>query len=176
MEFPFAIILGFGQGYQPVVGFNWGAKQWKRVRESLNFALRVSIIGAIVIGAVIAVLADPIVHVFNKQADAAVLSLGVFCIRLQCAALFAHALNSIINMFFAGIGKAKYALLMSTARQGYLFIPVAVILPMFTGVAGVASAQAVTDFVTLIISVPLAKKAYAMIRQAEVEPSISGKR
>jgi hypothetical protein len=47
---------------------------------------------------------------------------------------------------------------------------------MFTGVAGVASAQAVTDFVTLIISVPLAKKAYAMIRQAEVEPSISGKR
>jgi putative MATE family efflux protein len=165
MEFPFAIILGFGQGYQPVAGFNWGAKQWKRVRESLDFALRVSIIGAIVIGAVIALLASPIVHVFNTQADAEVLKLGVFCIRLQCLALFAHAWNSIINMFFAGIGKAKYALLMSTARQGYMFIPVALILPMFAGTAGVASAQAVTDFFTLLISVPLTIKAYNMLKQ-----------
>lgn len=47
MEFPFAIILGFGQGYQPVVGFNWGAKVWERVKKSLDFALKVSVIGGV---------------------------------------------------------------------------------------------------------------------------------
>jgi len=167
MEFPFAIILGFGQGYQPVAGFNWGAKQYDRVKKSLDFSLIVSIIGAVVIGAVIAFSANPIVHIFNKEADAAVLELGVFCIRLQCVALFAHAWNSIINMFYAGIGKAKYALMMSTARQGYLFVPTALILPLIFGVMGVASAQAVTDFITLVISVPLTIKAYKIIRNPE---------
>lgn len=167
MEFPFAIILGFGQGYQPVAGFNWGAKQYDRVKKSLDFSLIVSIIGAVVIGAVIALSANPIVHIFNKEADTAVLELGVFCIRLQCVALFAHAWNSIINMFYAGIGKARYALMMSTARQGYLFIPTALILPLIFGVMGVASAQAVTDFITLVISVPLTIKAYKIIRHPE---------
>ena len=51
MDFPFAIILGFGQGYQPVVGFNWGAKAWKRVRESYVFSCAVAVLGAVGIGA-----------------------------------------------------------------------------------------------------------------------------
>ena len=171
MEFPFAVILGFGQGYQPVAGFNWGARLWKRVKESLDFVLKISFIGALIVGGVIALAATPIVHVFNAQADADVLALGVFCIRLQCAALFAHAINSIINMFFAGIGKAGYALLMSTARQGYIFVPVALIAPKLFGVTGVASAQAIADFVTLVISIPLIKKAYSMIgEKIKTEP------
>ncbi len=57
MEFPFAIILGFGQGYQPVVGFNWGAKVWERVKKSLDCALKVSVICGIVIGGLLIILA-----------------------------------------------------------------------------------------------------------------------
>ena len=169
MEFPFAIILGFGQGFQPVAGFNWGAKQMKRVRECLTFAIKLSVIGAIVIGAVIALLASPIVHVFNKEADQAVLEIGILCIRLQCVVLFSHALNSIINMFYGGIGKAKYTLLMSTSRQGYVFIPVALVLPLLFGETGVAAVQAVADLVCLLIAVPLTIKAYRMIDAREKE-------
>ena len=169
MEFPFAIILGFGQGYQPVVGFNWGAKKWDRVKQSLDFALKVSVIGGVIIGIILIIFANPVVHIFNKQADAEVLSLGVYCIRFQAALLFAHAINSIINMFFAGIGKAKWALLMSTARQGYLFIPVVFILPPLFGAYGVASVQAVADLISLAISIPLMLKAYKMIREAAAD-------
>lgn len=169
MEFPFAIILGFGQGYQPVVGFNWGAKVWERVKKSLDFALRVSVIGGVIIGAILIVFANPVVHIFNKQADAQVLEIGVYCIRVQAAMLFAHALNSIINMFYAGIGKAKWALLMSTARQGYLFIPLVFILPPLFGTYGVASVQAAADLISLAISIPLMLKAYKMIREAAAE-------
>lgn len=169
MEFPFAIILGFGQGYQPVVGFNWGAKKWDRVKQSLDFALKVSVIGGVIIGIILIIFANPVVHIFNKQADAEVLSLGVYCIRFQAALLFAHAINSIINMFFAGIGKAKWALLMSTARQGYLFIPLVFILPPLFGAYGVASVQAVADLISLAISIPLMLKAYKMIREAAAD-------
>ena len=166
MEFPFAIILGFGQGYQPVVGFNWGAKVWERVKKSLDFALKVSVIGGIVIGGILIIFANPVVHIFNKQADAEVLRIGVYCIRVQSALLFAHAMNSIINMFYAGIGKAKWALLMSTARQGYLFIPLVFILPPLFGTYGVASVQAAADLISLAISIPLMLKAYRMIKEA----------
>lgn len=166
MEFPFAIILGFGQGYQPVVGFNWGAKVWERVKRSLDFALKVSVIGGIVIGGLLIIFANPVVHIFNKQADAEVLRIGVYCIRVQSALLFAHAMNSIINMFYAGIGKAKWALLMSTARQGYLFIPLVFILPPLFGTYGVASVQAAADLISLAISIPLMLKAYKMIKEA----------
>lgn len=167
LEFPFAIILGFGQGYQPIAGFNWGAKQTKRVRDSLKFVIQVSVIGAIGIGALLVLLAAPIVGIFNKQADAEVLRLGVLCIRLQCIMLFSHALNSIVNMFYAGIGKAKYALAMSTARQGYVFIPVAIIAPIFLKEVGIASAQAIADVVCLFIAIPLAVKAFKLIDEEE---------
>ena len=175
MEFPFAIILGFGQGFQPVAGFNWGAKQMQRVRECLKFALKLSGIGAVVIGGVIAVAATPIVHIFNAEADQAVLELGVLCIRLQCVVLFSHAINSIANMFYGGIGKAKYMLLLSTSRQGYVFIPVAVILPMLFGEVGVAASQAVADLLCLIIVIPLIIKAFRMIDTREREIALENK-
>lgn len=155
MEFPFSIILGFGQGYQPVVGFNWGAKAWKRVKESYVFSCITSICGGIVIGAVIFIFARPIVHLFNKQADAEVLSIGLLCIRLQCIALPLHALNSIVNMYYAGTGRAGLALLVNISRQGYCFLPVLFIAPIFLGVYGIASAQAMADVLAMVVVIPL---------------------
>ena len=171
MEFPFAIILGFGMGYQPVVGFNWGAKQMKRVKESLTFSCLVSVVGAVVIGAILFVACPVIVPLFNKQADANVLAVGMLCIRLQCVALIFHAWGSIINMFYAGIGKAKQALLMSTARQGYCLIPVALIAPMLWQANGIAATQAIADLVSMAVAIPLTIKAFKMIeeRTKEVE-------
>ena len=160
MEFPFAIILGFGQGYQPIGGFNWGARQYKRVRESLIFAIKVSVIGAVSIGALIFIFAVPIVHVFNKQADAEVLRIGLLCIRLQCFTLVLHGVNSIINMYYAAIGKALYALLINTSRQGYCFIPTLFIAPLIMGETGIAAAQAISDILAMFIVVPLMIKAF----------------
>ncbi len=165
MDIPFAVILGFGQGYQPIAGFGWGAKQMERVREGLKFVIKVSIIGAVIFGAVLCVLASPLIHIFNSQADAEVLRLGVISVRLQSIFLFSHALNSIINMFYAGIGKARYALLMSTARQGYVFIPVAIVAPLLLKEVGVASAQGIADMICLAIAIPLAFKAFKMINE-----------
>lgn len=174
MEFPFAVILGFGQGYQPVAGYNWGAKQWKRVRESYKFAIIVSIVGGIVMGALIAILASPIVHIFNKQADAEVLSIGIFCIRMQCLVLVSHAVNSIVNMFYAGIGMAGKSLAVNLTRQGYCFFPALLIAPALWGVNGVASTQAIADVFSLIVVIPLGIHAYRLISKKEKEDENNG--
>ena len=163
MEFPFAIILGFGMGYQPTAGFNWGAKRYDRVREGLDFATMVSIVGGIIMGAVIILFRRPLISVFNRQADPEVLRICTLCIVLQCIALPAHTFLSIHNMFYSGIGKAKAALALSTARQGYLLIPLLYILPALMGVNGLASAQCGADVLSLLITVPLAIHARKLI-------------
>lgn len=167
MEFPFAIILGFGQGYQPVVGFNWGAKAWKRVKESYTFSCMLSVIGAIVMGLIIFPFAEQIIHVFNKQADYEVLQLGLLCVRIQCLSLVFHALSSLINMFYAGIGDAKFAMAMNLARQGYCFYPALLIAPMIWGINGVACTQAIADILSVLVIVPLGLHALKVIRQKE---------
>jgi len=167
MEFPFAIILGFGQGYQPVVGFNWGAKAWKRVKESFSFSCMVSLVGAVVIGGLPASFPLPSVHAFNREADAEVLRLGLLCIRLQCLALPIHALSSIINMFYAGIGQAKNALIINLARQGYCFFPALFVAPLLMGINGVAATQAIADMLSILVVVPLGLKALRMIAEKE---------
>lgn len=176
MEFPFAIILGFGQGYQPIVGFNWGAKAWKRVRESYTFACLLSVVGAIVMGAVVFIFATPIIHVFNSQADAEVLRLGLLCARMQSVCLVFHALSSIVNMFYAGIGNAKLALVANFARQGYCFYPALLIAPMIWGINGVALTQAIADFLSAFVIIPLGIHALKTINKkaAEDEEQESG--
>ncbi|MBQ7372796.1 MAG: MATE family efflux transporter [Blautia sp.] len=167
MEFPFAIILGFGQGYQPVVGFNWGARIWKRVKESYVFSSLVAVVGGILIGAVLAVFARPVVHIFNKQADEEVLRLGLLSIRLQCLALPIHALGSVVGMFYAGVGKAKSALIINTARQGYCFFPVLILAPMIWKINGVAMTQALADLLSILAIAPLGILALKLIDQQE---------
>lgn len=167
MEFPFSIILGFGQGYQPVVGFNWGAKAYGRVKESFKFGSLVAIVGAILLGAILFAFAAPIIRIFNSEADEQVLQLGVRCIRLQSLALPIQAWGTIVNMFFAGTGAAGYALLMSTARQGYCFIPLLFVIPHLYGPEGLTACQAMADVLSLAVALPLAFAALRMISRGE---------
>ena len=164
MEFPFAAILGFGQGFQPIAGFNWGAKRMDRVRDSYRFAVHVSVIGGVLVGGVLLAAAPAVVHIFNSEADAEVARLGILGIRSQCLVLWIHAWGSIVNMFYAGIGKAKQALLMSTARQGYCLIPVLFLAPLLMGVNGISCAQAIADLVSLAVIIPLALRVRSLVK------------
>ena len=165
MGFPFSIILGFGHGFQPATGYSWGAKQYKRVKEGLQFSSVVSLIGAVVMGVILAVFANPIIHVFNSQADAEVLRIGTLCIMLQCVTLPIYSWVATINMFYAATGKAKYTLLLSTSQQGYCLIPVVLILPSIFGVYGVAACQAAANILSLVIAVPLGVKAFRLVNK-----------
>ena len=167
MMFPFSIILGFGQGYQPVAGYNWGARKYSRVRESYTFAMKIAVIGGIIMGAVIIILARPLIGLFNSEADADLFYYGCMTLRFEAAALFMHALGTVVNMFYAGIGRPREALICSTSRQGYCLIPLIFILPLFMGVIGLCVAQFAADVLALFIAVPLGIKAYRMVKSKE---------
>lgn len=173
MMFPFGIILGFGTGFQPVAGFNWGAKRYDRVAESYRFAARTAIIGAAVMGAALAVFAGPLILLFAK-ADPAMQEAGALCIRLQSLALPVHSWVAVVNMLCAGLGNAKGAVLLSTARQGTCFLPIVYPMALLWGSLGVVSVQAVADVLTLLLAAPLIRKVKRQIRAAALEQGAQG--
>ena len=168
MMFPFGIILGFGNGFQPVAGFNWGAKRFDRVEESYKFSSRVSIIGSAVMAAALILFAEPVIVLFAGT-DPEMTRVGALCIRLQSLALPIHAWVAIVNMLCVGLGNAKGAFLLATARQGSCFIPFVHLLAFVWQENGVAAVQAVADILTLALAIPLAVAMTKKIRQARLE-------
>ena len=168
MMFCFSIILGFGSGFQPVAGFNWGAKRYDRVRGSFRFASRTALFGAAAMGLVMVLFAPQIIGWFSSG-DPELVRLGTLCIRLQAVALPIHAWVAIVNHLAGGLGKAKIALLLATARQGICFIPILYPLSRIFGAEGIASVQAVADVLTLALAIPSMVRLNRMINAAEEE-------
>ncbi len=164
MMFPFSVVLGFCSGFQPVTGYNWGAKRYDRVLESYRFSTAAVIGLAVAMSLLITVFADKAIAIFAGS-DPEMLRIGGLCIRLQCLAMPIHGWVAVVNMYCAGLGIAKYALLLSTARQGTCFLPIAFPLGLLFGSVGVASVQAVADVLTLVLAVPVIIKVNRMVRE-----------
>ena len=178
MMFPFGIILGFGTGFQPVAGFNWGARRYDRVMDSYRFAARTAIIGASVMGALLSLFAGGLITLFATD-DASMREIGALCIRLQCLALPVHSWVAVVNMLCAGLGNAKGALLLSTSRQGTCFLPIVYPMAWLWGAVGAASVQAAADILSLALALPLIRSVKAQISRAalaagEGQPGLSG--
>ena len=168
MMFPFSIILGFGAGFQPVAGFNWGAKRYDRVQESYRFCAKVALIGALIMGAIVGIFADTFVVLFAGT-DAEMRRIGVICMISQSIALPIHAWVAIVNMLCAGLGNAKGALALSTARQGTCFLPILYPMAFFFGAYGIACVQALADIISLALAIPIMLKTMRMVGQAQQE-------
>ena len=167
MMFPFSIILGFGTGFQPVAGFNWGARKYDRVQESFRFCSRLAIVGALLMSAVLAVFAVPVIGLFGEGGK--MQEYGAICIRLQCLALPVHAWVAVVNMLCAGLGKARNAFLLATSRQGSCFIPILYPLVYFFGENGILAVQAVADVLSLALAIPIAIAVIREIKQTRAK-------
>lgn len=174
MMFPFSIILGFGNGFQPVAGFNWGAKKYDRVIQSYRFSSIVALVGSAIMALILAVFSNQIIVLF-AGADPAMQEIGSFCIRLQCIALPIHAWVAVVNMLCSGLGNAGGALLLATARQGTCMIPILFPLAHFFGEMGVASVQAVADVLTLALAIPIIIYMTKKIKKAQIELTVDAK-
>ena len=166
MMFPFSIILGFGTGFQPVAGFNWGAKRFDRVNESYRFSSKVALIGSAAMAILLIALADPIIVAFAGD-DPQMRSIGALSIRLQCIALPIHSWVAVTNMLCAGLGNAFGALLLAISRQGTCMLPILFPLAYFFGEYGIASVQAVADVLSLVFAIPICLFMRKKIRLAQ---------
>jgi Na+-driven multidrug efflux pump len=167
MMFPFSIILGFGAGFQPVAGFNWGAKRYDRVMESYRFSALVAAIGSVVMAGILAFFADPIIVVFAGT-DPVMREIGRLSIILQCISLPIHALVAVVNMLCAGLGDAKGAFLLATSRQGTCFLPL-LIPAAFLGQYAIASVQAAADVASLVLAIPIGLSMLKLIKSKQQE-------
>lgn len=171
MMFPFAIILGFSSGFQPVAGFNWGAKRYDRVRESYRFASKVALLAAAAMGVVMFVFAGELIGIFTET-DADMMRFGMLCIRLQAIALPIHSWVAVVNGMCAGLGYAGFAVALSTSRQGSCFLPILPILSFFGGETGLAAVQAVADILSMFIAIPVIRIVHRRIDEAEGRLSV----
>ena len=168
MMFPFSFILGFGNGFQPVAGFNWGAKRFDRVIKGYNFASVVALIGSAVMALLMAIFANQLIVIFAGE-DAAMQEIGALSIRLQCIALPIHAWVAVVNMLCAGLGNAVGATLLATARQGTCFRPILHRMAWAFGEQGIAAVQAVADVLTLALAIPILIYMMKKVKKAQAE-------
>ena len=146
-------MLGFGQGFQPVCGFNYGAKLYHRVKEGFWFCVRISSLFLLVMSVLGFIFAPDLIALFRDDPD--VIACGAAALRFQCISFSFQSWIVMSNMMQQSMGRTIPATFLSVARQGFFFIPAVLILPYFFGLTGIQLAQAAADVLTLICAIPI---------------------
>ena len=173
MFFVFSALLGFGQGFQPVCGYNWGARKFDRVREAYLFCIKIGVTFLLLISTCTFLFAGPIVSLFRD--DAEVIRMGTVAMRCQSCSLPLMAVVAMSNMLFQTTGKAVRATILAIARQGMVFIPCVLLLPRVIDPAiwGVYLAQPIADVITFLTAVPMAVHILKRFRLALQDPDFT---
>ena len=166
----FSVVIGFGQGYQPVAGYNYGAKKYDRVKKAFLFMTRTATFFMVIFGVIGFAAAPQVLRMFIDS-DPAVVRTGTQAMRLQCLAMPFLPLATCCNMTFQTIGKSKTATLLASARQGYVFLPLVLILPQFFGMGGVEMAQPLADAISFFICIPFTIRFFRELKQNQMQMS-----
>lgn len=151
MMFINSALIGFGQGFQPVCGFNFGAGRYDRVLEAYFFCRRVALVFLLVMGVIMFAISTPIMRLFRKE-DAEVIRIGALALKMQCCLLPFQSYTIIGNMLTQSIGYSFRATLTAISKQGLFFIPAILILPSLLGILGLQLAQPVADGLTFVLT------------------------
>ena len=150
-------MIGFGQGFQPVCGFNYGAKLYSRVKEGFWFCVKSSTIFLLAVSAAGFAFAPQLIALFRDDPD--VIACGSEALRFQCVTLCLSGRIVMSNMMLQTIGKTASATFLAMARQGIFFIPLIYLLSRCLGLAGVQMTQSAADCLAFLCAVPLSQKA-----------------
>lgn len=153
-NFTNSILLGVGQGFQPVCGYNYGAGLYERVKEGFHFCVRSMVLFLIFLAVLEYIFAPQIIEFF-RRGDPAVTEIGSLALRLRCFTLWFSSLIVISNMLLQTTGKVVRASILGFARQGIILIPAVMILTLFIGLLGIQLAQPIADLVTIALSIPM---------------------
>lgn len=163
-----SFLIGFGQGFQPVCGFNYGAGRYARVRQGFWFCVKVGFIFLLICAISGMGYAEEIVAVFRKG-DPMVIAVGAAALRWQFITYPLGAWVIISNMMLQTIRKPIPATILSSARQGLFFIPLIFILPYFLGLQGVEMCQAMADLLSFFLAIPLTTHVLQEMKRKENE-------
>ena len=162
-------IMGFGQGFQPIAGYNYGAGNYGRVLKAFRYTITIGVVGGVTLGTAMGVFAPYIIRLFSGDSD--VMELGLVLIRTQSITLIPHMLVMISNGFFQALGKALKAGVIGLSRQLLSLIPCVIILSYLFGIDGLIYSQATADLVSfclaLILVVPTIREIMKLKKDSE---------
>ena len=160
--FILSVAIGVGQGLQPVASFNYGARNYLRVRQAAVFTLKAAFALLVVLIAVCWWNDENLIRLFRDDPEVTAVALPAF--RYQCFAILLQPVIAVTNMTFQSVGKAGRATFLACCRQGVCFIPLILVLPRVLGLVGVELCQPIADALTFFISLPFL---LAFLRQLE---------
>ena len=150
--FIISVAIGTGQGFQPVAGFNYGAKKYRRVQQACLFTMAASFCFLSVILTACWFNAETLIRLFRDDPEVTAVALPAF--RFQCFAMLLQPVIVAGNMLFQSIGKSGRATFLACCRQGVFFIPLILTLPRAFGLLGVEICQPIADVLTFFVTVP----------------------
>ncbi|WP_041384613.1 MATE family efflux transporter [Sphaerochaeta pleomorpha] len=153
MQFLNSALIGFGQGFQPVSGFSWGAKRYDRLKKAFVFCVKVGVSSFAIIGFLCFLGANSIIRVFIS--DPKVLEIGTVAIRFQCILMPFMAFNTLSGMLFQSTNHGAKSSVLALARQGIFFVPLIATLPKFVGILGIQISQPIADLLSVVLSLAL---------------------
>jgi len=163
----FSLFLGLGQGFQPVSGFNYGAKKYQRVRKAFWATVIIGEIIMLVASIVVFIFAEPLVTLFQR--DPSVVVIGVPAMRYHCLINLLIPPTVCVNMLFQSIGLAGRGSFLAALRSGLCLLPTLLLLPPIIGLTGIQIAQPVSDVLTFLITTPFAVQ---FLRQLKSEKNL----
>ena len=159
-----SVLIGWGQGFQPVCGFNYGAKKYRRVQEAFWFCVKTAIVVLLGIAAAGWALAPQIVALFRD--DPEVIAVAAAALRWQCLTIPFGAWTVLTNMTLQSIGKSVSASVTAASRQGLFFLPAIWVLPRLLGLNGILLSQPVSDLCSFLLALPLMLAALREMQRA----------
>ena len=156
MMFASSALIGFGQGFQPFCGFNYGARLYKRVKDAFAFCVKYSTIFLLGMAALVFALAPQVIALFQGD-DPEVIRIGTMALRAQAITFPFMAWVVMSNMMTQTIGKVYKASVLAMSRQGLMFVPAVLLLPLAFDLWGLILAQPIADAATFAISLPIMK-------------------
>lgn len=148
-----SMLIGVGQGFQPVAGYNFGAKRYDRVKKAFNSAVFLGTLYGVFVAAILFFGSGQIIALF-RRGDTEVISIGGQMLRFLSLSLPVLGYSTFVNQLYQSLGFVAPATFLASCRQGIFFIPLILLLPGWIGLTGILLAQAISDLITCAVSVP----------------------
>ncbi len=148
-----SMLIGVGQGFQPVAGYNYGAKLYDRVRKAFNSAILLGTLYGVTVGVLLFAFAGNVIGIF-RPGDTDVIEIGGRMLRYLSLSLPVLGYSTFVNQLYQSLGFVAPATFLASCRQGIFFIPLILILPRFIELTGIEITQTVADLLTFVISIP----------------------
>lgn len=148
------VVFGYMKGLQPLAGFNYGAKNYERVREAIKASIKWTNVFCVAWTVIVYIFAPSILSIFGT--DENVLNIAVPALRAAVIMFITFGFQFTYSTLYLSTGKALGGVFLNSLRQGIVFIPIILLLPKLMGLNGVIYAQTISDLITTIITIPFA--------------------